>query len=336
MMSTLRQKEAPALPKSPDATAKTPAWRHSHILDVDDFSQQEIELVFSTTDAMKEVLSRPIKKVPALRGKTIVTLFYEPSTRTRISFELAAKNLSADTVHLSTSTSSVTKGESLIDSLSTLQALGANVVVIRHSQSGAPYLAARYLEASIVNAGDGWHAHPTQALLDLYTIREHKGRLKGLKVVIIGDILHSRVAHSNIWSLTTMGAAVTLCAPPTLLPAGLGREQKYFPQVNLEPNIERAVEDADAVMTLRLQRERQQSGLLPSLREYVQLYQLNESRLARAKPDALVLHPGPVNEGIEISPGVAHGPQSVIDQQVANGVAVRMALLYLLVGGKSL
>jgi aspartate carbamoyltransferase catalytic subunit len=318
MMSTLRQKEAPALPKSSDAVAKTPAWRHSHILDVDDFSPQEIKLVFSTTDAMKEVLSRPIKKVPALRGKTIVTLFYEPSTRTRISFELAAKNLSADTVHLSTSASSVTKGESLIDSLSTLQALGANVVVIRHSQSGAPYLAARYLEASIVNAG------------------EHKGRLNGLKVVIIGDILHSRVAHSNIWSLTTMGVAVTLCAPPTLLPAGLEHEQKHFPQVSLEPDIERAVEDADAVMTLRLQRERQQSGLLPSLREYVQLYQLNESRLARAKPDALVLHPGPVNEGIEISPGVAHGPQSVIEQQVANGVAVRMALLYLLAGSKSL
>jgi aspartate carbamoyltransferase catalytic subunit len=335
-MSALQQKEGPDLLTKPAATAATPVWRHNHILDVDDFSPQEIELVISTTDAMKEVLSRPIKKVPALRGKTIVTLFYEPSTRTRVSFELAAKNLSADTVHLATSTSSVTKGESLIDSLSTLQALGANIVVIRHSQSGAPYLAARYLEASIVNAGDGWHAHPTQALLDLYTIQERKGSLRGLKVVIIGDIRHSRVARSNIWSLTTMEAEVTLCAPPTLLPAGLDGGQRHFPRVSLEPDIERAVEGADAVMTLRLQRERQQSGLLPSLREYVQLYQLNESRLARAKPDALVLHPGPVNEGIEISQGVAHGPQSVIDRQVANGVAVRMALLYLLVGSKSL
>ena len=335
-MSTTQQKDDPTLLTKPRAPAAKPVWQHHHILDVDDFTQQEIELVLSTTDAMKEILSRPIKKVPALRGKTIVTLFYEPSTRTRVSFELAAKNLSADTINLTTSASSVTKGESLIDSLSTLQALGANIVVMRHSQSGAPYLAARYLEASIVNAGDGWHAHPTQALLDLYTIREHKGSIKGLKIVIIGDILHSRVAHSNVWSLTNMGAEVTLCAPPTLLPNGLASQQNHFPQVNLEPDIELAVAGADAVMALRLQRERQQSGLLPSLREYIQLYQLNESRLAKAKPDALVLHPGPMNEGVEISPGVAHGPQSVINQQVTNGVAVRMALLYLLAGSKSL
>ena len=203
---------------------------------------------------------------------------------------------------------------------------------MRHPSSGAPYIATRYIEASIVNAGDGWHAHPTQALLDLYTIYEHKGSLKGLKAVIIGDIMHSRVARSNIWGLTTMGIAVTLCCPPTLLPIGLGDQR--LPPVKIEPNIELALDGADMVMTLRLQRERQKSGLLPSIREYINLYQLTEARLARAKPDALVLHPGPVNEGVEISPAVAHGPQSVINEQVANGVAVRMALLYLLSGSQ--
>jgi aspartate carbamoyltransferase catalytic subunit len=336
MMRTTQEKDNSSLLTKPKTAATTPVWRHHHVLDLDDFTREEIALVFSITDAMKEILSRPIKKVPTLRGKTIVTLFYEPSTRTRLSFELAGKNLSADVVNLSASASSVTKGESLIDSLSTLQALGANIVVMRHPQSGAPYIAAKHLEASIINAGDGWHAHPTQALLDLYTIQEHKGSLKGLKVVIIGDIIHSRVARSNVWGLTTVGAEVTLCAPPTLLPTGLDNQQHNFPQVTLETDIETAVDGADAVMALRLQKERQQSGLLPSLREYVQLYQLNESRLSRAKPDALVLHPGPVNEGIEISPGVAHGPQSVINQQVANGVAMRMALLYLLAGSKKL
>jgi len=309
----------------------TPTWRHHHILDLDDFTREEIELVFQTTRAMKEILSRPIKRVPTLRGKTIVTLFYEPSTRTRLSFELAAKYLSADVVNLNASVSSVAKGESLIDTLGTLQALGADIIVIRHPHSGAPYIAARHIEASIVNAGDGWHAHPTQALLDLYTLYEHKANLNGLKAVIIGDIMHSRVARSNIWGLTTMGIGVTLCCPPTLLPIGLGEEQ--LPPVKIEPNIELALDGADMVMTLRLQLERQKSGLLPSIREYINLYQLTEARLARAKPDALVFHPGPVNEGVEISPTVAHGPQSVIKEQVANGVAVRMALLYLLTGG---
>jgi len=309
-------------------------WQHNHMLDLDDFTQREIELILHTTDAMKEVLSRPIKKVPTLRGKTVATLFYEPSTRTRVSFELAAKNLSADVVNLSASTSSVTKGESLVDTLSTLQALGADIVVMRHPHSGAPNIATKYLEASIVNAGDGWHAHPTQALLDLYTIRAHKGRLKGLKAVIIGDILHSRVARSNIWGLTTMGAEVTLCGPPTLLPTGLDKQYDNFPEVSIEPDIELALDGADAVMALRLQLERQQSGLLPSIREYIQLYQLTESRLAIAKPEALVLHPGPINEGVEISPAVAHGAQSVINEQVTNGVAVRMALLYLLAGSR--
>jgi aspartate carbamoyltransferase catalytic subunit len=307
-------------------------WRHHHILDVDDFTREEIELVFQTTRAMKEVLSRPIKRVPTLRGKTIVNLFYEPSTRTRLSFELAAKYLSADVVNLNTSVSSVAKGESLVDTLGTLQALGADIVVMRHPSSGAPYIATRYIEANIVNAGDGWHAHPTQALLDLYTIHEHKQDLKGLKAAIIGDIMHSRVARSNIWGLTTMGIEVTLCCPPTLLPIGLSDQR--LPTVKVEPNIELALDKADMVMTLRLQRERQKSGLLPSIREYIQLYQLTETRLARAKPDALVLHPGPVNEGVEISTAVAHGAQSVINEQVANGVAVRMALLYLLSGSQ--
>ena len=225
-------------------------------------------------------------------------------------------------------------GESLVDTLGTLQALGADIIVMRHPHSGAPYIATRYIEASIVNAGDGWHAHPTQALLDLYTLYEHKESLKGLKAVIIGDIMHSRVARSNIWGLTTMGIEVTLCCPPTLLPVGLGEEHRQLPPVNIEPNIELALDGADMVMTLRLQLERQKSGLLPSIREYIQLYQLTEARLARAKADALVFHPGPVNEGVEISPAVAHGPQSVINEQVSNGVAVRMALLYLLTGSQ--
>jgi len=313
-------------------TVSETIWQHHHVLDLDDFTREEIELVFQTTKAMKEILSRPIKQVPALRGKTLITLFYEPSTRTRLSFELAAKYLSADMVNLNTQISSVAKGESLVDTLGTLQALGADIVIMRHPSSGAPSIATRFIGASIVNAGDGWHAHPTQALLDLYTIHEHKQSLKGLKAVIIGDIMHSRVARSNIWGLTTMGIGVTLCSPPTLLPIGLGDQR--LPPVRTEPDIERALDGADIVMTLRLQRERQRSGLLPSIREYINLYQLNKSRLAKAKPDALVLHPGPVNEGIEISPAVAHGPQSVINEQVTNGVAVRMALLYLITGSQ--
>lgn len=310
-----------------------PVWRHRHILDIDDFTVPEIELVFQTADAMKEILSRPIRKVPTLRGKTVTTLFYEPSTRTRVSFELAAKNLSAEVVNLSAAASSTVKGESLIDSLTTLKALGADIVVMRHSESGAPYVAARHVDISVINAGDGWHAHPTQSLLDMYTIRERKGRLDGLKVVILGDIKHSRVARSNVWGMTTMGAGVTLCGPPTLLPVGLDEPGEQFPRVTVEYDIKQALDGADVVMALRLQKERQQSGLLPSLREYVQLYQLDRLRLTRAKPDALVMHPGPVNENIEIAPDVVGGPQSVITGQVTNGVAVRMALLYLLSGG---
>ena len=312
-------------------------WQHRHILDLDDFTREEVELVFEITDAMAEILTRDVKRVPTLRGKTIVTLFYEPSTRTRASFELAAKNLSADTVSLDASKSSVVKGESLVDSLRTIQALGADVIVMRHSQSGAPYLATEHLRTSIINGGDGWHAHPSQALLDLYTIRRHLRELANLKVVIVGDIMHSRVARSNIWGMTTMGAKVVLCAPPTLLPRGLADfiSRCELPNVGVESKIESALEGADVVMPLRLQRERQQSGLLPSLREYIQRYQLTEERLSLAKPYALVMHPGPMNEGIEISPEVAYGTQSVIEEQVTNGVAIRMALLYLIAGGKN-
>jgi len=315
----------------------TSVWQHRHILDLDDFTQEEIELVFEITDAMAEILTRDVKRVPTLRGKTIVTLFYEPSTRTRASFELAAKNLSADTVSLDASKSSVVKGESLVDSLRTIQALGADVIVMRHSQSGAPYLATEHLNTSIINGGDGWHAHPSQALLDLYTIRRHLRELANLKVVIVGDIMHSRVARSNIWGMTTMGAKVVLCAPPTLLPRGLADfiSRCELPNVGVESKIESALEGADVVMPLRLQRERQQSGLLPSLREYIQRYQLTEERLSLAKPYALVMHPGPMNEGIEISPEVAYGTHSVIEEQVSNGVAIRMALLYLIAGGKN-
>ena len=312
----------------PLATTHQKIWQHCHVLDVDDFSRDEIELVFETADAMKSILSREIKKVPTLRGRSVVTLFYEPSTRTRASFELAAKSLSADVVNLSSSTSSVEKGESLVDTIHTLEALGAEVIVMRHSQSGAPYLAAQNSRSIIVNAGDGWHAHPTQALLDIYTMREKLGRIAGLKVVIVGDILHSRVARSNIWALSTMGAQIVLCGPPTLLPQAF---EKVYP-VTIERNIERAIEGANVVMALRLQKERQEKGLLPQIREYIALYQIDQRRLALAKPNALLMHPGPVNEGIEISQEITRGSRSVIDAQVTNGVAVRMALLYLILG----
>jgi aspartate carbamoyltransferase catalytic subunit len=317
--------------------SSTAVWQHNHVLDLDDFTRQEIELVFEITDAMAEVLTREVKKVPTLRGKTVVTLFYEPSTRTRASFELAAKNLSADTVSIDAAKSSVVKGESLMDSLRTIQALGADIIVMRHSYSGAPYLAVREVDSSIINAGDGWHAHPSQALLDLYTIHRHLKKMDNIKIAIIGDIMHSRVARSNIWGMTTMGAKVVLCSPSTLLPRGLNSflENCHLPGVSVENNIETALENADVVMLLRLQMERQQSGLLPSIREYIRQYQLTTERLALAKPNALVMHPGPINEGIEVSLEVAHGVQSVIEEQVSNGVAVRMALLYLIAGGKN-
>ena len=317
-----------------------PVWKRRHVLDLDDFSLGEIQAVMETVDAMKEVLSREVPRVPALRGKTLVTLFYETSTRTRTSFELAAKALGADVISIAAAASSVQKGESLIDTVRTIQALGAQVLVMRHSSSGAPYLVARQVEMNVINAGDGWHAHPTQGLLDLYTMRSHLGDPQGKRVVIVGDIAHSRVARSNIWGLTTVGAEVVVCGPPTLLPYGLRPRERCtesplaLPPVQVETNLDHAIEGADVVMALRLQKERMAGGLLPSLREYARLYQVNEERLARAKPGALVMHPGPMNEGVEISPGVAHSAQSVIEEQVTNGVAVRMAVLYLLARGK--
>ncbi len=311
-----------------------PAWRRRHLLDLDGFTRQEITTILDTATAMKEVLSREVPRVPALRGVTIANLFYEASTRTRSSFELAAKALGADTISIAAETSSVKKGESLINSARTLQAVGASIVVMRHWQSGAPYLVARNTDMSVVNAGDGWHAHPTQAMLDIYTMRSHLGELDGRRVVIVGDIAHSRVARSNIWALTRMGAEVVLCAPPTLLPSVLTADTpRALPPVRVEHGLDNALEGADVVMTLRLQLERMQSGLLPSLREYARLYQVNEERLKRARPGALVMHPGPINEGVEVSPAVAHGLQSVIEEQVSNGVAVRMAALYLLTRG---
>ncbi len=317
-------------------------WTRRHVLDLDDFSRGEIEAVMETTDAMKEVLGRDVPRVPALRGKTLVTLFYEASTRTRASFELAAKALGADVINVAAAGSSVQKGESLIDTVRTLQAIGAQVLVTRHGSSGAPYLVARHVNhgMNVINAGDGWHAHPTQGLLDLYTMRSHLGDLRGRRVVIVGDIAHSRVARSDIWGLTAVGAEVVVCAPPTLLPWGLRpgerppEEPLALPRVEVDTDLDRALEGAEVVMALRLQLERMQGGLLPSLREYARLYQVNEERLARARPGALVMHPGPINEGVEISPAVARSVQSVIEEQVTNGVAVRMAVLYLLARGK--
>ena len=303
-----------------------------HLIDLDDFTVDEIEQVMSTTDSMGEVLSRPISRVPTLRGVTVVNMFYEASTRTRVSFELAAKNLSADTISVTASTSSVTKQESLVDTMRTLQALGADVIVVRHSESGSPHLIAQHVAGSVINAGDGWHAHPTQALLDLYTMRGRFGAINGLKVVIVGDILHSRVARSNLWGLTKAGAGVVVVGPPTLLPEDAGNGCYGTPAVEVEYDLDRALTNADVVMALRIQRERQDGAYLPSLREYIQQYQVNEERLRRANAHALVMHPGPMNEGVEIAPDVAYGGQSVIEDQVTNGVAVRMALLYELVG----
>ena len=326
---------------NPQAAQQGPAvWRHRHLIDLDVVSWSEIELIMKTTTEMKGVLARPIRKVPALNGRRVTTLFYEASTRTRVSFESAARNLSADVVSVSPSTSSVTKGESLVDTIRTLEALGAEILVMRHAVSGAPYLAAEIFGGHILNGGDGWHAHPTQALLDLYTMRERLGPdLRGKKVVIVGDILHSRVARSNIWSLTAAGADLWLCGPATLL-RGFDRWAAKWSsgrvpghgRFTVTSDIDAAIKDADVVMGLRIQRERMQSGLLPSLREYAARFQLNAERIATAKPEAIVMHPGPMNEGVEIAPDIAVSGRAVILDQVTNGVAVRMALLYLLAG----
>ncbi|MYC29452.1 MAG: aspartate carbamoyltransferase catalytic subunit [Chloroflexi bacterium] len=328
-------------PGAPEVSLATPSSARRNVLDLDDFSAEEIASVLDDTSAMVEVLRRDIKKVPTLRGRVVVTMFYESSTRTRISFEEAGKVLSADVINMSSSGSSVDKGESLLNTGLTLQAMGVDVVVIRHPHSGAPYLLARELpQVSVVNAGDGLHAHPTQALLDLYTMREKLGNLQGARVVIVGDVLHSRVARSDLWGLTRMGANVVLSGPTTLMPLDLlgGRneldEEHPFAQVEVDTDLDRAIEGADVVMALRLQSERQQGGFLPSLREYIRRWQVTEDRLARARTGALVMHPGPMNEGVEISTALAHGGSSVIEEQVTNGVAVRMALLYRLCAGR--
>lgn len=304
------------------------ALKRKDLLGMRDLAVEEIRLILDTAESMKEIASRDIKKVPALRGKTIINLFYEPSTRTRTSFEIAAKWLSADVVNIAAAGSSVAKGESLKDTGMTLEAMGPDIVVIRHPSPGAPAFLANLLSASIINAGDGAHEHPTQALLDLFTIRERKKRLEGLKVAIVGDIAHSRVARSNIHGMKKMGMEVRVVGPRTLLPHGIEELG-----VEVFTNFDQAIVDVDAIMMLRLQLERQSAGLLPSLREYSRLYGLNVERLKRAKPDVLIMHPGPINRGIEIAPEVADGPYSLILDQVQNGVAIRMALLYLLAGG---
>jgi aspartate carbamoyltransferase catalytic subunit len=305
-------------------------WKRKDLLGIQDLSVEEIDLILDTAVSMKEIASRDIKKVPTLRGKTIINLFYEPSTRTRTSFEIAGKWMSADVINISTSSSSVVKGESLKDTGLTLQAMHPDVVVIRHQAVGAPHILAGLIRASVINAGDGAHEHPTQALLDLLTIREKRGTLSGLKAAIVGDILHSRVARSNIFAMQKMGMQVRVSGPATMLP-------RYLDQLGVEvfSRIEPAIADADIIMMLRVQLERQGAGLFPTLREFSKLFGLNLDRLKSAKRDVLIMHPGPINRGVEIAPEVADGPYSLILNQVENGLAIRMALLYLLAGGQS-
>ena len=321
---------------------RPPAWPHRHLLDTDVLTWPQVELVLDAADVMAEIVAKRRPRSDALRGVGVTNLFYEASTRTRVSFEVAARHLSADVVNVSVGGSSIEKGESLLDTMRTLESLGARVLVIRHAVSGAPYLVAREFRGSVVNAGDGRHAHPTQALLDLYTLRRHVpgGSLRGRKVVILGDVLHSRVARSNLWTLTAAGADVWVCGPATLLPgfeawaaAGVGGERRF----TVTTDIVAALRDADAVMALRLQQERMGAGLLPSLHEYAARYGLTSDRLALAREGCLVLHPGPMNEGVEIGPDVASGPRSLVTEQVANGVAIRMAVLSLVtsVGARS-
>ncbi|HET9314110.1 MAG TPA: aspartate carbamoyltransferase catalytic subunit [Vicinamibacteria bacterium] len=302
-------------------------FRHRHLLGIEPLSGEDVLAILDAAEGLREVLDRPIKKVPALRGKTVVNLFYEASTRTRASFEVAEKVLSADSLTIATAASSVTKGETLLDTARNLEAMNPDMIVVRHAASGAPHFLARHCKSAIVNAGDGAHEHPTQALLDALTLRQKKGRLEGLTVAIVGDLMHSRVARSNLWLLTKLGASVRLCAPPTLVPPGL---QALAPVTN---DIDEAIRGADAIMMLRIQLERMAGGFVPSLREYHARYGLTEARMRHAKKDVLIMHPGPMNRGVEIASEVADGPWSVILDQVTNGVAVRMAVLYLLLGG---
>ena len=323
-MTTPFPGENPVL--NPTSAAGT--WTQKHLRGLEDLSREEIELGLSTADGFKEVSSRDVKKVPAMRGKTVANVFFENSTRTRISFELAAKRLSADLINFSSSGSSTSKGESLIDTVRTIEAMNVDLVVVRHASSGAPAFIARSIQAGVVNAGDGTHEHPTQGLLDMLTLRDHFKRLAGLRVCICGDVLQSRVARSNIWGLQKMGAEVAICGPYSLLPnhvESLG--------VTVFRRIEEAIEWADALNILRLQLERMQGGYIPSLREYNRVFGVTREKLERAPRDVLIMHPGPMNRGVEIDSDVADGPHSVILDQVTNGVAVRMAVLYLLAGG---
>jgi len=310
-----------------------------HLLGIQELSVEQIQLILETTESFREISTRPIKKVPTLRGKTVINLFFEASTRTRTSFEIAAKRLSADAINISASTSSVVKGETLVDTAQNLQAMAPDVIVIRHSSSGAPHQLARICDAAIVNAGDGAHEHPTQALLDAFTILDRKKSLAGLKVAIVGDIAHSRVARSNCLLLGKMGAHITVCAPPTLLPCAFERTLDLLQpdsargSLRVTHDMREALEGADVVMMLRIQLERQQEAFFPSVREYFRLYGLSAERMRAAKQDAIIMHPGPINRGVEIASDVADGTYSVILDQVTSGVAVRMAVLFLLTGG---
>ncbi|HBD07910.1 MAG TPA: aspartate carbamoyltransferase [Syntrophobacteraceae bacterium] len=304
-------------------------FRRKDLLGIQQLNPEEIQFILNTASSFKEINLRTIKKVPTLRGKTVIHIFYEASTRTRMSFDIAAKRLSADTYSITTAASSMVKGETFLDTVKNLEAMKPDVFVIRHSASGAPHRIASRTTAAVINAGDGMHEHPSQALLDMLTIRDHKGGLEGLTVAILGDISHSRVARSNIWGLTKMGARVIGCGPSTLIPADLDKMG-----VTVSHRIDEVIPEADVLMVLRLQHERMSQGLLPSLREYARWYGLNSERLRRAKRDVLIMHPGPINRGVELSPEVADGPYSVILEQVTNGVAVRMAILYLLSQGE--
>jgi aspartate carbamoyltransferase catalytic subunit len=308
----------------------TTTWNRKHLLDLESLSRGEIEAILDTAASLTEVSERSRKKVPTLQGKVVVNLFFEPSTRTKSSFSLAAKRLSADTIDFTASTSSLTKGESFIDTARNLEAMGADIMIVRHSVAGTPHILARELKCSVVNAGDGRHEHPTQGLLDVFTIREAKGRIEGLTVGLIGDISHSRVARSNIWALTKLGAKVIACGPSTLVPRSLeklGVEVAY--------HLDDILPRCDVVNVLRIQFERQQTGLFPSIHEYFSLYGMTEERMKRAKDDIVILAPGPINRGVELTPGVADGPHSVVLRQVTNGLAVRMAVLYLVSGNTS-
>jgi aspartate carbamoyltransferase catalytic subunit len=305
-------------------------WKSKDLLTLEELTAAEIQMILDTASSLKEVSTRSVKKVPALRGRTVVLFFQEPSTRTRVSFELAAKRMSADILNVQTASSSLVKGETLIDTVKTLEAMTIDAIVVRHSCSGVPQMLSNVLKASVINAGDGSHEHPTQGLLDLFTIREHKGKIEGLTVTIVGDVAHSRVARSNIHGLTKLGAKVRVCAPPTLIPMGIEKMG-----VEVFHDLDKALDGTDVVYVLRLQLERQKKNLFPTIREYSMLYGMTNERLKRAKKGAIVMHPGPMNRGVEISSGVADGPASVIDEQVTNGVAVRMAVLYLLQGEKN-